>query len=151
MILYSATVMEAPSPLKGRVENPNTPASLHKNYWNKLRYLQGVPSVAMQEIPSDLEGLLAGKHKNQEKDEERETGFVGSGSDRCISGHECSDNDVDEDDCATPSGTKRNSISSSVRKPRVKRTRGQARGEASGADEREDSEIDESSLGRRVE
>ncbi|KAI6143922.1 hypothetical protein BKA82DRAFT_25320 [Pisolithus tinctorius] len=114
-------------PLKGGVENANTSA------------------VATQEIPPDLEDLLADGHRNQEKDEERETGFVGNGSDRYISGHECSDNDVGQDNCAPPSDTKRNSISSSVRKSRAKRTRGQAKGGASGTNEREDSEVDESS------
>ncbi|KIO12157.1 hypothetical protein M404DRAFT_20001 [Pisolithus tinctorius Marx 270] len=135
-------------PLKGRVVNPNTSAPLQKitiSIRNKLKYLQDAPSVATREKPHDLEGLLADEHKNQEKDEEREGGFVGSSSDRYISGHECFDNDVDEDDCGPQSGTTRNSISPSVRKPRAKHTRGQARGEAGGTDEREDSEVDESS------
>ncbi|KAI6143979.1 hypothetical protein BKA82DRAFT_4428110 [Pisolithus tinctorius] len=135
-------------PLKGRVVNPNTSAPLQKitiSIRNKLKYLQDAPSVATREKPHDLEGLLADEHKNQEKDEERESGFVGSSSDRYISGHECFDNDVDEDDCGPQSGTTRNSISPSVRKPRAKHTRGQARGEAGGTDEREDSEVDESS------
>ncbi|KAI6017546.1 hypothetical protein BKA83DRAFT_678304 [Pisolithus microcarpus] len=138
-------------PLTGRVENQNTPASLQKitiSIRNKLRYLQGAPSVAMQEIPPDLEGLLADEDKNQEeRDEERGTGFAGeSRSDRCISRHEYfeGDNDVDQDDCPPLSGPKRHSISSSARKPRTKRTRGRGRGRASGGNGREEGEeVDE--------
>ncbi|KAI6011159.1 hypothetical protein BKA83DRAFT_4067764, partial [Pisolithus microcarpus] len=138
-------------PLTGRVENQNTPASLQKitiSIRNKLRYLQGAPSVAMQEIPPDLEGLLADEDKNQEeRDEERGTGFAGeSRSDRCISRHEYfeGDNDVDQDDCPPLSGPKRHSISSSARKPRAKCIRGRGRGRASGGNGREDGEeVDE--------
>ncbi|KAI6106382.1 hypothetical protein EDD16DRAFT_1899500 [Pisolithus croceorrhizus] len=138
-------------PLTGRVENQNSPASLQKitiSIRNKLRYLQGAPSVAMQEIPPDLEGLLADEDKNQEeRDEERGTGFAGeSRGDRCISRHEYfeGDNDVDQDDCLPLTVPKRNSTSSSVRKPRSKRTRGRGRGRASGAHGREDGEeVDE--------
>ena len=61
-------------PLTGKVENQNSPASLQRitiSIRNKLRYLQGAPSVAMQEIPPDLEGLLADEARTpEEKDEE---------------------------------------------------------------------------------
>ncbi|KAI6144011.1 hypothetical protein BKA82DRAFT_4179405 [Pisolithus tinctorius] len=140
-------------PLTGRVENQNTPASLQKitiSIRNKLRYLQGAPSVAMQEIPPDLEGLLADEDKNQEeRDEERGTAFAGeSRSDRCIARHEYfeGDNDVDHDDCAPPSATRRNPISASTRRPRARRSRGRARGRAVTVNGREDGEeVDESS------
>ncbi|KAG1800677.1 hypothetical protein EV424DRAFT_1559337 [Suillus variegatus] len=64
-------------PLTGRVENQNSPTSLQRitiSIRNKLRYLQGAPSVAMQEIPPDLEGWLADEERKQEEiDEERGT------------------------------------------------------------------------------
>ncbi|KAI6140424.1 hypothetical protein BKA82DRAFT_35955 [Pisolithus tinctorius] len=129
------------------------PVSLQKitiSIWNKLRYLQGALSVAMQEIPSDLEELLADENKNQEeRDKERGTAFAGeSRSDRCIARYEYfgGDNDVDHDGCAPPSATRRNPISLRTRKPRARRTRGRARGRASGANGRVDGEeVDESS------
>ncbi|KAI6150198.1 hypothetical protein EDD17DRAFT_1780302 [Pisolithus thermaeus] len=138
-------------PLTGRVENQNAQVSLQKitiSIRNKLRYLQGAPGVAMQEIPPDLEGLLADEDKNQEeRDEERGTGRAGeSRDDRCISRHEYfeGDNDVNKDNCPPLSGTKRNSISSSVCKSRSKYTRGRGRDRASGAHGREDGEeVDE--------
>lgn len=46
-----------------KVENMNTPRSLQNlriAISEKLRYLNGAPSVQMQEIPPDLEGLLEG-------------------------------------------------------------------------------------------
>ncbi|KAF8602727.1 histone deacetylase [Ceratobasidium sp. AG-I] len=46
-----------------KVENMNTPRSLQNlriSISEKLRYLNGAPSVQMQEIPPDLEGLLEG-------------------------------------------------------------------------------------------
>ncbi|KIY48238.1 hypothetical protein FISHEDRAFT_43457 [Fistulina hepatica ATCC 64428] len=68
-------------PLTGKVENMNTPVSLRRittSIRNKLRYLQGAPSVAMQEIPPDLQGLMASEERNEEeKDEERGTGTAG--------------------------------------------------------------------------
>ncbi|KAI6095229.1 hypothetical protein EDD16DRAFT_1698754 [Pisolithus croceorrhizus] len=83
---------------------------------NKLRYLQGAPGVAMQEIPPDLE---------EERDEERGTGRAGeSRDDRCISRHE-----YFEDNCPPLSGTKRNSISSSVCKDRASGAHGREDGE----------------------
>lgn len=124
-------------PLTGRVENQNSPASLQKitiSIRNKLRYLQGAPSVAMQEIPPDLEGLLADEDKNpEEKDEERGTAFAGEGRiDRSMARNEYfdGDNDVDQDDVPTLSCARR-----SVRRPRGsgRRARGRGRGRASGA------------------
>ncbi|KAF9557197.1 hypothetical protein CPC08DRAFT_693545 [Agrocybe pediades] len=68
-------------PLTGKVDNQNTPASLQRitiSIKNKLRYLQGAPSVAMQEIPPDLQGLLADEDRTaEEKDEEKGTGQAG--------------------------------------------------------------------------
>ncbi|TFK22672.1 hypothetical protein FA15DRAFT_695581 [Coprinopsis marcescibilis] len=68
-------------PLTGKVENQNSPASLQRiqiAIKTKLRYLQGAPSVAMHEIPPDLQGLLASEDRTaEEKDEERGTGQAG--------------------------------------------------------------------------
>ncbi|KAI6098872.1 hypothetical protein EDD16DRAFT_1466882, partial [Pisolithus croceorrhizus] len=53
-------------PMTGRVEKQNTRASSQKvttSIHNKLRYLQGTPSVAIQEILPDLECLLADEDK----------------------------------------------------------------------------------------
>ncbi|KAG0699014.1 hypothetical protein DFH29DRAFT_1002323 [Suillus ampliporus] len=43
---------------------------------NKLRYLQGAPSVAMQEIPPDLEGWLTDEERKQEESDEERGGAV---------------------------------------------------------------------------
>ncbi|KAI0737972.1 histone deacetylase, partial [Daedaleopsis nitida] len=68
-------------PLTGHVENQNTPSSLQRitvAIRNKLRYLQGAPSVALQEIPPDLGGWLADEERTrEEKDEERGTAHAG--------------------------------------------------------------------------
>ncbi|KAF9036865.1 hypothetical protein BJ165DRAFT_1506527 [Panaeolus papilionaceus] len=68
-------------PLTGKVDNQNSSASLQRitiSIRNKLRYLQGAPSVAMQEIPPDLQGLLASENRTaEEKDEEKGTGQAG--------------------------------------------------------------------------
>ncbi|KAG1806236.1 hypothetical protein EV424DRAFT_250942 [Suillus variegatus] len=130
-------------PLTGRVENQNSPTSLQRitiSIRNKLRYLQGAPSVAMQEIPPDLEGWLADEERKQEEiDEERGTAFAGERrSDRTMARNEFfeGDNDVDQDE--GPVSVKR-TVSS--RKPRAsgKRARGKARGRPS-ANAKEDGE-----------
>lgn len=68
-------------PLTGKVDNQNSPASLERitiSIKNKLRYLQGAPSVAMQEIPPDLQGFLEDEIRTaDEKDEENGTGQAG--------------------------------------------------------------------------
>ncbi|KAI0823909.1 histone deacetylase, partial [Trametes gibbosa] len=68
-------------PLTGRVENQNTAASLQRisiAVRNKLRYLQGAPSVALQDIPPDLAGWLADEERTrEEKDEDRSTAAAG--------------------------------------------------------------------------
>ncbi|KAH0830169.1 hypothetical protein J3R83DRAFT_1518 [Lanmaoa asiatica] len=103
-------------PLTGRVENQNSPASLQKitiGIRTKLRYLQGAPSVAMQEIPPDLEGLLIDEDKTQdEKDEERGTALAGERrNDRTTARNEYFDgeNDVDQEPSSSVS-TRRASI-----------------------------------------
>ncbi|TYJ53533.1 hypothetical protein B9479_005802 [Cryptococcus floricola] len=69
-------------PLTGKIQNLNTPKSLERiriSIREKLRYLGGAPSVQMQEIPPDLQGLLADAEKNggermDERAEERREG-----------------------------------------------------------------------------
>ncbi|KAF8835785.1 hypothetical protein BDN67DRAFT_1072265 [Paxillus ammoniavirescens] len=133
-------------PLTGRVENQNSPASLQKitiSIRNKLRYLQGAPSVAMQEIPPDLEGFLADEERTQEeKDEENGTAMAGERrSDRSTArnGYFDGENDVDQDDCQSVS-TKRSAPGS--RKPRAagKRARGRAKPRASLANAKDEGE-----------
>ena len=63
------------------MDNQNSPASLQNitaRIRNKLRYLKGATSVAMQEIPPDLQGLLEDENRTaEEKDKERGTGQAG--------------------------------------------------------------------------
>jgi acetoin utilization deacetylase AcuC-like enzyme len=134
-------------PLTGRVENQNSPASLQRitiSIRNKLRYLQGAPSVAMQEIPPDLEGWLADEERKQEEiDEERGTALAGERrSDRSIARNEFfeGENDVDQDE--GPVSVKR-TVSS--RKPRApgKRARGKARGRPSASAKEDGEEMEE--------
>ncbi|KAH7890088.1 hypothetical protein F5I97DRAFT_1802154 [Phlebopus sp. FC_14] len=134
-------------PLTGQVENQNSAASLQKimiSIRNKLRYLQGAPSVAMQEIPPDLEGLLADEERNQEeKDEERSTALAGeSRNDRSIARNEYfdGDNDVDQDDAPLSAGTKRSATSSRRSRGTAKRARGRGRSRASGTNARDEGE-----------
>lgn len=88
-----------------KVENLNTPASLQKitvGIRNKLRYLQGAPSVQMQEIPPDLAGWLEEEERNaEERDEERGTRGAGeTRSDRHKGPNEFYDGegDIDKDE-----------------------------------------------------
>ncbi|ELU43781.1 histone deacetylase-3 [Rhizoctonia solani AG-1 IA] len=56
-----------------KVENMNTPRSLQNlriAIAEKLRYLNGAPSVQMQEIPPDLEGLLEDNDEDEDIDED---------------------------------------------------------------------------------
>ncbi len=65
----------------GKVENQNSPQSLQRittSIRSKLRYLQGAPSVQMQEIPPDLAGWLADEERNPEEHAE-EKGAVAAG------------------------------------------------------------------------
>jgi hypothetical protein len=69
---------------------------------NKLRFLQGAPSVAMQEIPPDLQGLLADEDRTpDEKDKKRGTARARQRRrDLTMARNEFfdGDNDVDHDD-----------------------------------------------------
>lgn len=140
-------------PLTGKVDNQNSPASLQRitmSVRNKLRYLQGAPSVAMQEIPPDLQGLLWDEERNaDERDEERRgTGWSSerrhdpsSARNEFFGG----DNDVDHDDEVPPTpSTRGRGTSATPRRVRGGRRarggRGRGRGAAASAISREDGE-----------
>jgi hypothetical protein len=138
-------------PLTGKVDNQNSPASLQRitmSIRNKLRYLQGAPSIAMQEIPPDIQGLLADENRNaDEKDEER-LGPGGAGEwrkDRHASRNEFydGDNDVDLDDGllnAKARGPRRGRTGTSTSTSTSRRGRGKAksRSTAAGSNARDD-------------
>jgi histone deacetylase HOS2 len=70
-------------PLTGRVENLNTRKSLERiriGILERLRFMHGAPSVAMQEIPPDLAGWLATEEDEREVEEEES-------KDKAIDGH----------------------------------------------------------------
>lgn len=68
-------------PLSGHIQNLNTRQSLERirvSIREKLRYLNGAPSVQMQEIPPDLQGFLESEERKQEEvDEEMNNGTAG--------------------------------------------------------------------------
>ncbi|TFY82234.1 hypothetical protein EWM64_g1786 [Hericium alpestre] len=88
-------------PLTGKVENQNSAASLQRvtiSVRDKLRYLQGAPSVAMQEIPPGLEEWLA---EEMRLADERDDAMAGERKeDRTMARNEFFDceGDVDQDD-----------------------------------------------------
>lgn len=112
-----------------KVENLNTPASLQKittGIRNKLRYLQGAPSVQMQEIPPDLAGWLEEEERNaEERDEERGTRNAGeTHSDPHQAQNEFFDGeaDIDKDDDSVSQVQKRGGIP--VRRKSGRRSKG---------------------------
>lgn len=119
-------------PLTGKVENQNTPASLQRiiaSIRTKLRYLQGAPSVALQEIPPDLAGWLEEEDRTrEEKIEERSTAQAGEQrEDRSIARNEFFDGENDVDNGEEP-------VASASRKSTAagKRTRGGRRARGRG-------------------
>src|SRR6202012_5272625 len=78
---YFAPDYKLHAPIVSKIENLNTPASLQKitiAIRNKLRYLQGAPSVQLQEYPPDLANWLEERELNdEEKSESRGTGQAG--------------------------------------------------------------------------
>jgi len=141
--------------LTGKVDNQNSPASLQRitmSIRNKLRYLQGAPSVALQEIPPDIQGLLADEERTaEEKDEERGTALAGEQrSDRSINRNDFYDgeDDVDMEDGVTPSIRGKNARKQRGSRRSRGRGRGRANGAATGRDEEEDVN-EEASAGHR--
>ncbi|KAG9051112.1 histone deacetylase [Tulasnella sp. UAMH 9824] len=58
-----------------KVDNMNTPKSLENirtNILEKLRYLEGAPSVQMQELPPDLGAWLDSEERRDERDRDRD-------------------------------------------------------------------------------
>ncbi|KAJ7903960.1 hypothetical protein B0H13DRAFT_2334974 [Mycena leptocephala] len=89
-------------PLTGKVDNQNSPASLQRitiSIRNKLRYLQGAPSVAMQEIPPDIQGFLHDEERTfEERQEETSTATAGElRSDRVTTRNDYFEGDNDND------------------------------------------------------
>ncbi|KAJ7467303.1 PRO1670 [Mycena galericulata] len=91
-------------PLTGKVDNQNSPASLQRitvSIKEKLRYLQGAPSVAMQEIPPDIQGFLRDEERTfDERQEELSTSMAGEHRSRGVNARNDyfegdSDNDQD--------------------------------------------------------
>jgi Histone deacetylase domain len=124
-------------PLTGKVDNQNSPASLQRittSIRSKLRYLQGAPSVAMQEIPPDLQGFLGDEERTaEEKDEELGNGRAGerrSDSRNARNDFFDGENDVDCDEDFTPLSA-RAKTSTTNRRPRASRRRGRGRGRGS--------------------
>ncbi len=131
-------------PLTGKVDNQNTAASLQRitiNIRNKLRYLQGAPSVAMQEIPPDLAGWLEAEERTrEEKDEERSTANAGERrEDRSIARNEYfdGDNDVDHEESVPATRGRGATGRRPGRPPRRGRGRGRGRGTATTTDREE--------------
>ncbi|KAF8915836.1 hypothetical protein CPB85DRAFT_1217254 [Mucidula mucida] len=100
-------------PLTGKVDNLNTTASLQRitiSIKNKLRYLQGAPSVAMQEIPPNLQGFLDNEDRtHEEKLEERSTALAGEHrNDHSTATNEFYDGEKDVDHVMAPLPTASN-------------------------------------------
>nr|GAT59423.1 predicted protein [Mycena chlorophos] len=124
-------------PLTGKVDNQNTAVSLQRitvSIRNKLRYLQGAPSVQMHEIPPDIQGFLQDEERNaEERIEEFGTALAGERrSDRVTTRNSYyeGDSDVDQDDVvATPPISSRGrGATTGTRRNRGGRPRGRGRG-----------------------
>ena len=112
-----------------KVDNLNTPALLQKittGIRNKLRYLQGAPSVQMQEIPPDLAGWLEEEERNaEEKDESKGTRNAGEKrSDPHQAPNEFFDGEADGDKDESGVATTSKRGGTTGRKPRSRRGRG---------------------------
>lgn len=133
-------------PLTGKVDNQNTAASLQRitiNIRNKLRYLQGAPSVAMQEIPPDLAGWLEDEERTkEEKEEEKSTANAGERrEDRSTVRNEYfdGDNDVDHEE-PVPTRARGSTGRRPGRPAKRGRGRGRGRGSAAAVDREEKDE-----------
>ena len=126
-------------PLTGKVDNQNTPASLQRiitSIRTKLRYLQGAPSVAMQEIPPSLSAWLEDEDRTrEEKIEGKSTARAGEQrEDRSTARNEFfdDDHDVDNDnEAASGSTAARGKVQTTGKRARGgRRGRGRGRGKA---------------------
>ncbi|KAF7359128.1 Hist-deacetyl domain-containing protein [Mycena sanguinolenta] len=151
-------------PLTGKVDNQNSPASLQRiaiSIKNKLRYLQGAPSVAMQEIPPDIQGFLQDEERTlEEQMEEISTAIAGEQrNDRVTARNEFyeGDKDNDQSDVAmtpTPIASVPRRGLPAPRRGRGGRPRGRGRGRGQRPsyrddDEDDDDDDDDSISGRR--
>lgn len=94
-------------PLTGRVENQNTEAGLRRimiSIRNKLRYLQGAPSIAMQELPPDLANWIEAECGERDREEERLLMAERRAAEKTAVRNEFFDgeNDVDQEDVPVP-------------------------------------------------
>ncbi|KAG6918651.1 transcriptional activator that enhances pseudohyphal growth [Tephrocybe rancida] len=148
-------------PLTGKVDNQNSVTSLQRitiSIRNKLRYLQGAPSVAMQEIPPDLFGLMGDEDRNAEERDEESRGTGGAGESRVDSSNARNeffdadnDNDHDDEDTLPAPAARARSTRRVARGTRRTRGRGRGRGAGPSASTREegDEEADEAVVSPR--
>ncbi|KAJ6497087.1 hypothetical protein C8R47DRAFT_331815 [Mycena vitilis] len=146
-------------PLTGKVDNQNSPASLQRitvSIRNKLRYLQGAPSVQMQEIPPDIQGFLQDEERTfEEREEEISTAFAGEQrNDRVTTRNDYFDGDHDNDQDnvpmpPTPPPVPRGRGAPVSRRGRGGRPRGRGRGRGrvSYRDDDDDDDDDDDSVG----
>lgn len=106
-----------------KVENQNTAASLQKisaSVLDKLRYLQGAPSVQMQEFPPNLATWLEEEELNWDELDEEEVG-TGRSGERRSDPHDArneyfdSEDDVEKDDEVFTTPTKKVAANTTAR------------------------------------
>lgn len=108
-------------PLTGKVDNQNSAASLQRitiSIRNKLRYLQGAPSVAMSELPPDLDQWLEEEKRSADRKSDKDPEMR---HERTVARNEFYDgnNDVDQDEAGKDKAASQ--------KPRSARKRGRPR------------------------
>lgn len=123
-------------PLTGKVDNQNSQAALTRittSIRQKLRYLQGAPSVALQEIPPDIQGFLADESRTtEEKDEDISTALAGERrSDVTTARNEFFDGEDDVDHEVNVGGARGKTVTTAPKRARGTR-RGRGRGKTRG-------------------
>ena len=94
-------------PLTGQIVNLNTKQSLERirvTIREKLRYLNGAPSVQMQEIPPDLQGFADGEEDKNEEEKEEEEEANGKAGERRSDGRQKTGEWVDREVGGTGEG-----------------------------------------------
>lgn len=127
-------------PIVTKVENMNSPAALQRiavHIKNKLRYLQGAPSVQMQEIPPDLEGWIAAEQRAADERDEEHYGTGGAGErrrdpHRAQNEYYEGDNDIDDNAPRKKAGRAPRSTAASTPVPTPASTPAPARGRGRG-------------------
>ncbi|KAF7322165.1 Hist-deacetyl domain-containing protein [Mycena kentingensis (nom. inval.)] len=132
-------------------KNENKPADMERMtaaLLQKLRYLQGAPSVQMQDIPPDIQGFLKEEERTEEERmEEMGTSFAGERrSDRTMARSNYyegdDDNDQDSDIAVAPSPRGRGASRGGARSGRA-RGRGRGRGRRQAILREDDEEYEE--------